>query len=103
MTMVDAAPPGTKRVVIDFSIVPIVDITAAATLRALVRSLTARNIEVALAELHDDVAERLLAAGTEEDLGPIVAHRRIAECLAGRNDGPSLKPAGSPISEPLLR
>jgi high affinity sulfate transporter 1 len=94
MTMVEAATPGTNRVVIDFSIVPVVDITAAATLCALVRTLRARHIEIALAELHDDVAERLRTAGTEGDLGPIVAHRTVDECLA------TSEVTGSPLSVP---
>jgi anti-anti-sigma regulatory factor len=68
-------------VVIDFSIVPAIDLTAAATLCALARSLTRRGIAVGLAELRDDVAENLRAAGTEGDLGPIVAHRTIEDCL----------------------
>ena len=79
--MVDNAPAGLKTVIIDCSIVPAIDLTAGATLRALARSLAARHIKLALAELRDDVIENLKAIGAETDLGPIVARRTIEDCL----------------------
>ena len=79
--LVDNAPAGLKTVIIDCSIVPAIDPTAGATLRALARSLSARNIKLALAELRDDVVENLKAIDAEKDLAPIAAHRPIEVCL----------------------
>ena len=67
--------------IIDCSIVPAIDPTAGATLRALARSLSARHIKLALAELRDDVVENLKAIDAEKDLAPIAAHRPIEVCL----------------------
>jgi anti-anti-sigma regulatory factor len=75
------APDGTRLLVIDCSIVPRIDTTAATTLRVLARSLKARGIRIALAGLRDDVLEELKAVGAEEDLGPIASHRSIEDCL----------------------
>jgi hypothetical protein len=61
--------------------VPTIDVTAAAILRTLARTLKARGIALELAELRDDVVENLKGVGAESDLGPIVAHRRIEDCL----------------------
>ena len=85
---IDGAPAGTTTVVLDFSIVPAIDVTAAAILRTLARTLKARGIALELAELRDDVAENLKGVGAESDLGPIVAHRTIEDCLARRKDEP---------------
>ena len=79
--LVDDTPAGIRTVVLDFSIVPTVDITAGGILRALARSLKARGIALMLAELHDNVVEDLGAVGAGEDLGPIAAHRTIQDCL----------------------
>jgi len=79
--LVDNAPPGIRIVVIDCSIVPGIDTTAGVALRNLARSLKARGIALALAELRDDVVEDLKAIGAEQDLGPIAAHRTIDDCL----------------------
>ena len=93
MKLVDGAPAGTTTVVLDFSIVPAIDVTAAAILRTLARTLKARGIAPELAELRDDVAGNLKGVGAESDLGPIVAHRTIEDCLARRKDEPSTPPA----------
>jgi sulfate permease, SulP family len=90
---IDNAPDRTTTVVLDFSIVPTIDVTAAGILRALARTLKARGIALELAELRDDVVENLKGVGAESDLGPIVAHRRIEDCLAGPNDKPVTPPA----------
>jgi high affinity sulfate transporter 1 len=93
--LVDGTPAGTTIVVLDFSIVPAIDVTAAGILRALARTLKARGVALALAELRDDVVENLKGVGAESDLGPIVAHRRIEDCLAQRKDEPVTPPAGA--------
>jgi high affinity sulfate transporter 1 len=82
--MVAHAPRGIRTVVLDFSIVPTVDITAAGILRALARSLKARDVAIKLAELHDDVLDGLNAVDAAQDLGPLAAHRSIQDCLARR-------------------
>jgi len=79
--LVDSVPPGIRILVIDCSIVPAIDTTAGVTLRTLARTLKARGIALALAELRDDVLEDLRAVGAEQDLGPLVAHRTIDDCL----------------------
>jgi SulP family sulfate permease len=94
MEIVDNAP-GTTTVVLDFSIVPAIDVTAAAILRTLARALKARGIALELAELRDDVAESLQGVGAEQELGPIVAHRRIEDCLARGAEQPATPPASA--------
>lgn len=79
--LLSQATSGIKTVVIDFSLVPAVDVTAGGVLRGLARSLKARGIAIALAGLRDDVRENLMAVGAEQDLGPIPAHRTIEDCL----------------------
>jgi sulfate permease, SulP family len=82
--MLDGAPAGIRTVVLDFSSVPAIDITAAMVLRGLVRTLNARGITVAIAELRDEVVETLKIIDAEHDLGPVVAHQTIEDCLAGQ-------------------
>src|SRR5262249_48760436 len=84
LDMIDGAPTGIRIVVLDFSGVPAIDITAGTILRALVRSLKDRGIRIELAELRDEVVETLKIIDAEHDLGPVVAHRTIEDCLAGR-------------------
>jgi sulfate permease, SulP family len=82
LDMVDAAPAQIRTLVLDFSSVPAIDITAGMILRGLVRTLKARGINVEVAELRDEVVENLKLIGADEDLGSIVAHRTIDDCLA---------------------
>src|SRR5215510_1345226 len=86
IVLIDGAPAGIKFVVLDFSTVLSIDITAGAILRALVRTLKERGIAVELAEVRDEVVENLKIVGGEDDLGSIVAHRTIEDCLARRKD-----------------
>ncbi len=81
LDLLSRASPGIKTVVIDFSLVPAIDVTAAGVLRGLARSLKARDIAVELAGLRDDVRENLTAVGSEMDLGPVPAHRSIENCV----------------------
>jgi MFS superfamily sulfate permease-like transporter len=82
--LLNQAPTEIETVVVDFSLVPAVDVTAAGVLCALARSLKARSIAIVLAGLRDDVRENLTAVGAEQDLGPIAAHRTIEDCLRHR-------------------
>jgi high affinity sulfate transporter 1 len=81
LDLADQAPPGQTKLVLDFSIVPMVDLTAGAILCGLARSLRSRGMAIELAELHDDVAESLRAIDAAGELGPIVPHRTIDHCL----------------------
>lgn len=84
--LIDSAPEEVTTVVLDFSSVPAVDITAGTVLRALARTLKDRDVALELAELRDGVVEGLKVVGAEHDLGPIVAHRTIEDCLARCKD-----------------
>ena len=91
--LLDNAPAGTRIVVLDFSTVLSIDITAGAILRALVRTLKERGINVELAEVRDEIVENLKIVGAEQDLGAILAHRTIEDCLAGHKDETGTPPA----------
>jgi SulP family sulfate permease len=84
LDMIDGAPAKFTTVVLDFSSVPAIDLTAGMILRGLVRTLKDRGIRVEIAELRDEVVETLKIIDAEHDLGPVVAHRTIEDCLAGR-------------------
>ncbi|MBQ8103661.1 MAG: SulP family inorganic anion transporter [Afipia sp.] len=90
LELLNHATSGIKKVVIDFSLVPAVDVTAGGVLRGLARSLRERGIAIELAGLRDDVRENLTAVGAEQDLGPIFAHRTIEDCLTHRTESPTL-------------
>jgi SulP family sulfate permease len=79
---VDRSPAPLRTLVLDFSMVPIVDLNAMASLRALALAAKARGMTLRLAELRDDVADGLRRRGAEAELGPIVAHLTIEQCLA---------------------
>ena len=85
LNLIDAAPAQIRTVVLDFSIVPDIDVTAGMILRGLVHTLKERGIRVEIAELRDEVVENLKIIGAEQDLGSIVAHRTIDDCLAGKD------------------
>jgi high affinity sulfate transporter 1 len=93
--LVEVASETIKVVVIDFSMVPVIDITASTTLRLLAQSLRARGIAIELSELRDDVFENLKATGAQSDLGPVTAHRTIEKCLAAHTEFPGASAMGS--------
>lgn len=84
--MIDMAPAQLRIVVLDFSSVPVIDITAGMILRGLARTLKDRGIRLEIAELRDEVVENLKLIGADQDLGSIVAHRTIDESLAAGKD-----------------
>jgi high affinity sulfate transporter 1 len=84
--LVEARADAIRLIVLDFSMTPFVDLNAGATLRTLARALHARGVALAIAELHDDVRDNLRAAGAEQDLGPLVVHRTVDECVAMTGD-----------------
>jgi high affinity sulfate transporter 1 len=80
LELVEQAAQPVVTVVVDFSQVSSVDITAAASLRSLWRTLAARGISLRLAEVRDDVAESLIAEGVEAEIGLIVSHLSVEQC-----------------------
>lgn len=82
LELVEQAAQPVVTVVVDFSQVPSVDITAAASLRSLWRTLAARGISLRLAEVRDDVAESLIAEGVEAEIGLVVSHLTVEQCTA---------------------
>src|SRR5262249_61431083 len=72
LDMIDAAPAQIRTVVLDFSIVPAIDVTAGMILRGLVRTLNERGIRVELAELRDEVVDQLKMIGAEHELASLV-------------------------------
>lgn len=81
------APAPVHSVVVDCSMVPTIDVTASASLRSLAKALAAQQVALHLAELRDDVVDELRANGVEADLGPVVPHRSIDDCLAASKVG----------------
>jgi MFS superfamily sulfate permease-like transporter len=59
-----------------------VDVTAATALRVLARTLRARGIAIALAEMRDELTANLRKFGAEEELGTLAPHRHIEACIA---------------------
>jgi MFS superfamily sulfate permease-like transporter len=80
-TVGQAAAP-VQLVVIDCSMVPMVDVTACVSLRGLAKALARQGVALQLAELRDDVVDQLRANGVETDLGPVLPHRSIDDCRA---------------------
>ncbi len=95
LDLVDGSPNRITTVVLDFSMVQSVDVTAASALRNLAGSLKSRQIVLALAELRDEVIANLRAAEAEEDLGPLLAHREIDSCLAQAHATSSMSAASA--------
>ena len=81
LALVKETPQPVVAVVLDFSQVPLVDITAEASLRSLARTLAARGCSLQLAELRDGVVEMLVAHGVDGDTGPLLAHHTVHECV----------------------
>jgi SulP family sulfate permease len=84
LEFVSQAQAPLETVVVDCSVVPTIDVTALASLRAFAAAMKRQGIAVRLAELRDDVADSLRRRGAETDLGPIVAHRTVDQWVAAR-------------------
>jgi SulP family sulfate permease len=82
LALVDNAGRPIDIVVIDFSMVPTIDLTATTALRVLARSLARRGVALQLAELRDEVRDELQARGAESDLGELVSHRTVEQSVA---------------------
>jgi sulfate permease, SulP family len=88
-----AAQPEVKRVLLDFSAVNAIDVTAADELAHLVKKLQNRGITVTFARVRDAVRDDMRLAGIEAIVGPENFYERIT-------DGVRARPAqrGSPLS-----
>src|SRR5262249_41768446 len=95
LDLVASAPAGLKLVVIDLSIVPVIDTSAATTLGVLARSLRERGISLVLAEMRDDVLEGLRAVDGKKDLEPMEAHRNVGAIIDRAVIQPGLTPLAS--------
>jgi anti-anti-sigma regulatory factor len=82
-------------VILDFSMVSTVDVTAATALRVLARTLRARGIAIALAEMRDELTVNIRKFGAEEDLGALAPHRRIEACIAEATSAAGTRPEGA--------
>ncbi len=82
LAFVERSDAPVDTLVLDFSMVPTIDLNAMTSLRSLASTLRAKGIALHLAEMRDDLAEDLRRRGGEEDLGHVAAHRTIDHCLA---------------------
>jgi high affinity sulfate transporter 1 len=83
LDLVAQAATPVHTVILDCSMVPVIDFNAASVLRSLARTLKGQGTTLWLAELRDDVVEALRASGVEEDTGPLGSHLTIERCVAG--------------------
>jgi len=81
LELVDGSTQRLLAVILDFSVVSAIDVTASSSLRSLARALRLRGVVLALAGLRDELVQRLRAVGAEEELGQLEAHRTIEDCL----------------------
>ncbi|MCP8940706.1 SulP family inorganic anion transporter [Alsobacter sp. SYSU M60028] len=81
--------PDARLLVLDFSPVTTTDLTAAASLKALARTLRARGVALRIANLRDEVAARLASLGVRPDELDLTPHVRIREALAEHGFAPA--------------
>jgi len=81
LDLVDESPQAISTVILDFSVVSAIDVTAGSSVRSLARTLRRRGVSIAIAGMRDELVQRLRAVGAEEELGPLEAHRTIEACL----------------------
>jgi sulfate permease, SulP family len=74
-----AAQPDVKRVLLDFTPVNFIDISAADELLSLIKELRNRGITVAFARVRDVVRDDMRLAGIEAIVGPSNFHERTTD------------------------
>jgi MFS superfamily sulfate permease-like transporter len=74
-----AARPDVKRVLLDFSSVNFIDVSAGDALLSLIRELKDRGISVAFARVRDAVRDDMRRAGIETVVGASSFHERITD------------------------
>jgi anti-anti-sigma factor len=78
------ARPEVKRVLLDFSQVNFIDITAADALLSLIKELKNRGIAVAFARVRDEVRDDMRLAGIEAVVGPRNFFERVTDGVRAR-------------------
>jgi MFS superfamily sulfate permease-like transporter len=73
-----------KRVLLDFSQVNFIDISASDELLSLIKELKNRDIVVAFARVRDGVRDDMRIAGIEHIVGPTNFHERITDGVRAR-------------------
>ena len=73
------ARPDVKRLLLDFSQVNFIDITAGDSLLNLIKDLQNRGISIALARVRDSVRDDMRLAGIEAIVGPHNFYERITD------------------------
>src|SRR5262249_31360539 len=88
-----AAQPNVKRVLLDFSPVNFIDVSAGDALLSLIKELQDRGTSVAFARVRDAVREDMRLAGIEAVVGPSNFHERITDGVRAwqQGGGPSLR------------
>jgi anti-anti-sigma factor len=71
--------PDVKRLLLDFSQVNFIDITASDTLLNLIKELKNRNISIAFARVRDSVRDDMRLTGIEAIVGPHNFYERITD------------------------
>jgi anti-anti-sigma factor len=74
-----SARPDVKRVLLDFSQVNFIDITASDGLLSIIKELKNRGIAVALVRVRDEVRDDMRLAGIEAVVGPRNFYERITD------------------------
>src|SRR5215470_15864269 len=71
--------PPVKRVLLDFSSVNYIDVSACDELTTFIKKLQSRGITFAFARVRDEVRERLRLAGVEAAIGPANFYERVTD------------------------
>jgi anti-anti-sigma factor len=90
LTAALAARPDVKRVLLDFSQVNFIDISASDELLSLIKELKNRGIALAFARVRDGVRDDMRVAGIQDIVGPLNFYERITDGVRARQlRGPS--------------
>jgi len=84
LTAALAARPDVKRVLLDFSQVNFIDISASDELLSLIKELKNRGIALAFAHVRDVVRDDMRVAGIESIVGPANFHEQITDGVRAR-------------------
>jgi high affinity sulfate transporter 1 len=82
-TVVDAAQPKPRWLVIDAGTMPYIDITGAAVLKEVIEDLTRAGVEVAMAEVKGPARAMLERTGLNQQIGAHRMFRTIEAAIAG--------------------
>lgn len=95
--LIDAAPPGTRWLVIDASAIAQIDSTAAVMFDQLQRELAERGVTLAVAELHRDPMDILRRSGFLDALGPALMFDELQDAVGAFEAEHRVIPAGEGI------